>query len=112
MLDIFNAPSREVCVVRRERTDTPLQALATLNDPQFVEAARHLAEVVLATGRKDDEALQTMAGRILSRPLDGKELALAKGTLKDMQNFYERQADAAKELIFTGESKPSDKLPA
>ena len=42
-MDIFNAPNRETCTVRRERTNTPLQALATLNDPQFVEAFLSLA---------------------------------------------------------------------
>jgi len=111
-MDLFNAPSREVCAVRRERTNTPLQALATLNDPQFVEASRHLAEVALASGRKEDEALQIMAERLLSRPLIAKELAIVKGTLKEMQAFYEKQPEAAKQLIAFGESKPSDKLAA
>src|SRR5262249_38584033 len=46
-LEVLNAPTREICTVRRERTNTPLQALVTLNDPQFVEAARALAQSAL-----------------------------------------------------------------
>ncbi len=111
-MDIFNAPSREVCAVKRERTNTPLQALATLNDPQFVEAARHLAGVALARGGKDEEALQTMAERILSRALTPKELSVVKATLKEMQSFYEKQPDEAKQLLAIGESKTSGSIPA
>jgi hypothetical protein len=111
-MDIFNAPSREVCAVKRERTNTPLQALATLNDPQFVEAARHLAELALTRGRKDEEALQAMAERLLARPLTAKELSIVKGTLQETLACYEQQPDAAKQLLAVGESKASEKLPA
>ena len=52
-LEVFNAPSREFCTVRRERTDTPLQALVTLNDPQFVEAASALAQLTLEPAGPD-----------------------------------------------------------
>jgi hypothetical protein len=109
-MDLFNAPSREVCAVRRERTNTPLQALATLNDPQFVEAARHLAEVALSRSRKDEEALQVVAERVLSRPLTSKELAIVNSTLKEMRTFYDTQPDAAEKLVAIGESKASEKL--
>ena len=109
-MDIFNAPSREVCAVRRERTNTPLQALATLNDPQFVEAARHLAEFALTLNRRPEEALDVMAERLLARPLNAKERAIVEQTFREMQSFYERQPEAAKELLAAGDSKPSDKI--
>jgi len=112
-MDIFNAPSREVCTVRRERTDTPLQALATLNDPQFVEAARRLAELALTCRRgHQDGAIEELALRLLSRPLNCKEKAVVKRSLAEMRAFYEQQPEAARELLSTGESKPSNNLPA
>jgi len=70
-MDIFNAPSREVCAVRRERTDTPLQALVTLNDPQFVEAARHLAELVLTCRRGNEDAAIDAEDKAIDRKLKG-----------------------------------------
>jgi hypothetical protein len=106
-MDIFNAPSRETCAVRRERTNTPLQALATLNDVQFVEAARHLAELASA-GRKDDQSLQYIAERVLARPLTSKELTIVRGTLQESRAYYAANVEAATKLISVGDSKPAD----
>ncbi|HRQ90227.1 MAG TPA: DUF1553 domain-containing protein, partial [Bacteroidia bacterium] len=69
-MEILNAPNREVSCVRRDRTNTPLQALVTLNDPQFIEAARRLAESALKeSGGDEAKALDLVARRILARPL-------------------------------------------
>jgi hypothetical protein len=111
-MDIFNAPSREVCTVRRERTNTPLQALATLNDPQFVEAARHLAGLAMADAKKEVDALQFMADRVLLRLLTAKELGILKGTLNEARAYYDANTEEAKKLIAIGESKPADNTPA
>jgi hypothetical protein len=110
-MEIFNAPNRETCVVRRERTNTPLQALVTLNDVQFVEAARHLAERVLKDGgATDEDRLDFIARRLLARPFRADEQPIVKQSLADLRAHYQSQADAAKELIAVGESKADPAL--
>jgi len=105
-MEVFNAPSREVCTVRRERTNTPLQALVTMNDPQFVEAARKLAEKALAT----NEPLSFITARILCRPLTAKEKPIIEASLKDLRTFYTAHATDAEALLKVGESPVDAKL--
>jgi hypothetical protein len=105
-LDVFNAPSRELCTVRRERTNTPLQALVTLNDPQFVEAARALADAALEQGGADDAALDFIARRVLSRPLTADELAIVRRSLADLAEWYAAHPDDARLVVTVGDSKP------
>ncbi len=110
-MDIFNAPSREVCTVRRERTNTPLQSLVTLNDPQFIEAARHLAQVVLKQGGPTDASrLELLAKRLLARPLRAEEVAVVQASLKDLLAYYQSHAEQANQLLAVGESKPDPSL--
>ena len=106
-MDIFNAPSRETCTVKRERTNTPLQALVTLNDPQFVEAARALADQALDQGGDtDDLRIAFLAQRLLSRPLVPEETAIVKGSLADLAEWYKAHPEDAKLVIAAGDSKP------
>ncbi len=112
-MDIFNAPTREVCTVRRERTNTPLQALVTLNDPQFVEAARWLAQTTLKDGGDKDEArIDFMARRLLCRPLRAEEMQVVQASLKDLLAHYKANAEDAKKLLAVGEAKVDPKLDA
>ena len=112
-LDVFNAPSRETACLRRERTNTPLQALSTLNDVQFIEAARHLAEVALRSSHDDtDLALQEIAQRVLARTLNPEETRVVKSTLDQFLAYYATHDSAAQKLASFGESQPDPSLPA
>ncbi|MBS0201844.1 MAG: DUF1553 domain-containing protein [Planctomycetes bacterium] len=105
-MEIFNAPARETCTVRRERTDTPLQALVTLNDVQFVEAARFLAQSILKSPEASEaDRLNLLAKRLLARPLRADELTIVQNSLKELLTYYQAHADDAKKLIAEGESK-------
>jgi hypothetical protein len=108
-MEVLNAPNRETCTVRRERTDTPLQALVTLNDPQFVEAARNLAQSAILTDGSIDDRLQIIARRLLSRPLRSEELLVVKSSLIESLSHYAAHEDDAQKLIAVGESKVDPK---
>lgn len=105
-MDVFNAPNRETCVVRRERTNTPLQALVTMNDPQFVEANRHLAQSAMKNGGATFETqVDYIAQRVLIRSLRPEELKVVQGSFDELSKYYAAHLEDAKLLIAVGESK-------
>jgi hypothetical protein len=112
-MNTFDAPSREACMVRRERTNTPLQALLMMNDTQYVEAARGLAERAMKEGgATPEERLAWLFRMATSRKPDAAELAVLTKTFQDQRAKYTQDAEAAKKLIEVGESKPDAALAA
>jgi hypothetical protein len=112
-MDIFNAPSRETCTVRRERTNTPLQALVTLNDPQFVEAARVLAEKALHEGGATSASrADYLALRLMARQLRPQEQKVVQGMVAELLANYREHPAEAKKLLGVGERKPDPSLDA
>ena len=104
----FDAPSREACQVRRERTNTPLQALLLMNELQFIEAARGLAERTLReAGSPADDRLTFMYRLVTARAPEGNDLSELRSTLKDLTAHYTSHPDAARQLLATGEHPPS-----
>jgi hypothetical protein len=108
----FNAPTREQCTVRRERTNTPLQALVLMNDTQFVEAARNLAQRAM-TAHSDPQARASwMFSTVLSRPADETDLTDVQSAADEYRRLLQEDLDGAKELIQTGDSEPDATLDA
>lgn len=110
-MQIFDAPTREKCTVRRPRTNTPLQALVMLNDIQFVEAAVHYAQVVLEASYENDSdraryAFEMATSRI---PTD-TELNVMLEVLEKARQEYQVDQTATESLLNTGESKPNQQL--
>ena len=92
----FDAPSREICAVRRIRTNTPLQAFVTLNDPVYIEAAQGLARRVVAEGgRSDDDRVKFALRLALSRPPANEQVAALLGLLKEERDRYAKDRTAA-----------------
>jgi hypothetical protein len=111
-MDAFDAPMRDVVCTRRQRTDTPLQALVTMNDVQWVEAARGLAErVVREAGPLPEDRINLMSEILLSRDASQKTMAVLTASLQQMEQHYAADRKAAHLLLESGESRPSPSLP-
>lgn len=105
----FDAPNREqVCTVR-ERSNTPLQALQLMNDVQHFEAARALAERILASGGStEDERITFLYRTVLSRSPSAEELQLVTAAYKKQLEIFRTDLQASKQAIAVGESKPKN----
>ena len=111
-MEILNAPSREVFCVRRELTNTPLQAFVVMNDPQFVEASRNIAQNVILSS-KDQKARINQIGRLLlSRDFSLDEIEVVQNTIKTTAQQFKANPEDAKKLITVGASKPNETIDA
>ncbi len=104
---LFDAPTREFCVVRRLRTNTPLQALALMNDPQFVEAARALAQRIMTEAGRDPKKRIAFAFRLATARLPGADetKVLLDVFNRELAQFH-KDNDAAEKLLSVGSFKP------
>ncbi len=102
---VFDAPNRDVCSVQRSTTNTPLQALAMLHGPTYIEAARKLAELVLrANPSGDGAAIADALRRTLSRGATAPELAVLNEFARQRLDHYRADPSAVDKLLAVGES--------
>ena len=106
----FDAPSREVCVVQRAKTNTPQQAMVLLNDVQFVEAARMMAQKVLgdASVTSDQEIIDWLFVRLAGRTTTKPEFKVLEELLKQQRVLFADEPENAKKLTSLGESAAPD----
>jgi hypothetical protein len=111
MLKAFDAPTREECTAQRSRSNTPLAALALLNDPTFVEAARVFADRVLThDGQSDSTRLDSAFLIAVSRKPDATEKKLLLTLLNENRQHYREAREEAGELIRTGLAAVADQV--
>lgn len=110
-MDALDVPVRDAACTRRQRTDTPLQALVLMNDPQWLEASRRLAERVIHESPIAGARLDTLGEILLARPWAPKEKAVLERALIKFQSTYGQDQAAAEKLLAVGESKRDAALP-
>jgi hypothetical protein len=111
VLTTFDAPSREICTVKRSRTNTPLQALALMNDTIFVESARKLAERAINEGgtRPAERVAYAFRLAVARKPVDAELKILVDGFNHHLATYF-NDPDAATKLLGVGESQRNPNL--
>ena len=102
----FDAPNREVCTLRRNRSNTPLQALVTLNDPVYVEAAQALARLIAMGDATVENKMREGFRRVLVRAPSDAELAPLMALYRSALGTYSQAPDKAAALIANPENPP------
>jgi len=111
-MDAFDAPMRDVVCTRRQRTDTPLQALVTMNDVQWVEAARALAQrVIHEAGPNPEQRVNRMSEILLAHDPPAPMAATLEASLQKLQGHYQKDPKAAHDLLQVGEKKRDASIP-
>ncbi len=103
----FDSPSREFCQVRRIRTNTPLQALVTLNDPVYVEAASRLAQFMAERGTTPDAQIQAGFRRVMGRIIEPRKLTVLTRLYRQTETFYQQHPADAKKLLASQKATPA-----
>ena len=106
----FDASRRNQCTVRRQQTSTPMQALVLLNDPQFIEAARGLAERAMRHSDKYDQRVAFISQHILARNLSAVERTVVRASHSELAEFYDAHADDAQKLAAVGETEADENV--
>ena len=108
----FDSAARQVCTVKQVRTNTPLHALATLNDVTYVEAARVLAGQVIQAETSDEGRLNAVYRRVLARSPQAEEQKVLLAALSQLRAEYQRDAASAEKLLQIGHLPHAEKLDA
>ena len=107
----FDATGRETCTARRERTATPLQSLVLLNDPQFNEAARVLAQKLLEQSDVSlDDRIRAAFRMLTSRSPSEKELAILGRLYREQKSHFEAVPDSARDFLTIGETPRDERM--
>jgi hypothetical protein len=110
----FDAPSRETCVARRARTNTPLQALVLMNDEQYVEASRNLAARMIKEGGGNSADQLLFGFRVCTArvPTERELTVLSKVYAEQLAHYQENRAEAEKLLVIGASPRPEGIDPA